>query len=231
MILEEVIKHYQENGIECERETCNGCAFFTKECGKCNSNLNVTGYCLPYQRKDGNGVIFVKTENMEERIIKLSLEKAKEFYKKGGEFKDLALSAFSEKERKEALPNTWEKFCSTHEIKIGEYYINVNSEIMPINHIASRHKESDRNMFCNRQAAVAHLALMQLHQLRDCYRQGWIPNWNDGTIKHCIKAKGRAVYLYTSQQTNQFLSFQTKDVADEFINNFSDLIQQAADLI
>ena len=32
---------------------------------------------------------------MEERTVKLTLEKAKEFYKKGGEFRDLALSAFT----------------------------------------------------------------------------------------------------------------------------------------
>lgn len=35
---------------------------------------------------------------METRNIKLTLEKAKEFYDKGGEFRDLALSAFSKEE-------------------------------------------------------------------------------------------------------------------------------------
>ena len=35
---------------------------------------------------------------METRNIKLTLEKAREFYNKGGEFRDLILSAFSEEE-------------------------------------------------------------------------------------------------------------------------------------
>lgn len=35
---------------------------------------------------------------LEERNITLSLEKAREFYSKGGELKDLALSAFTEDE-------------------------------------------------------------------------------------------------------------------------------------
>ena len=49
---------------------------------------------------------------MEERNVKISIDKAREWYNKGGEFKELALSAFSEKEITEsALPNTWEKFC------------------------------------------------------------------------------------------------------------------------
>ena len=34
----------------------------------------------------------------------------------------------------------------------------------------------DKNMFQSQKAAKQHLALMQLHQLRDCYRQGWIPS-------------------------------------------------------
>ena len=46
---------------------------------------------------------------MEERNIKLSLEKAREFYSKGGELKDLALSAFTEEEKlTPTLPKTWE---------------------------------------------------------------------------------------------------------------------------
>ena len=44
---------------------------------------------------------------MEERTIKISLERAREWYNKGGEYKELALSAFSENEiTTSALPNT-----------------------------------------------------------------------------------------------------------------------------
>ena len=49
---------------------------------------------------------------METRAIKLTLEKAKKFYQKGGEFRDLALSAYTEEElTKVELPKTWEDFC------------------------------------------------------------------------------------------------------------------------
>ena len=55
---------------------------------------------------------------METRTIKLTLEKAKEFYKKGGEFRDLALSAYTEEElTKVELPKTWEEFCETIKYK------------------------------------------------------------------------------------------------------------------
>lgn len=211
--------------VEYKQRTCDGCAFFTKDStdyGRCNRNLDIAGCCLPYEREDRKGVIFVKlkTNDMEERNIKLSLEKAKEFYAKGGEFRDLALSAFTEEElTKKELPKTWEEYIKYWAKRRKGVRLSDMTEI-----------ELDKIEFTN-SFLYAHNALTQLHLLRDCYRQGWIPNWNDGTIKHCIKAKGRAIYLYTSQQTNQFLSFQAKDVADEFINNFSDLIRQAADLI
>ena len=56
---------------------------------------------------------------MEERNVKISLDKARDWYNKGGELKELALSAFSEKEITEsALPNTWEEF--KEEIKTSE---------------------------------------------------------------------------------------------------------------
>ena len=78
-----------------------------------------------------------------------------------------------------------------------------------------------------------HLALMQLHQLRDCYRQGWIPNWSENrTVKYNIEycnAEGYSVFI--SRITPAFLSFQSMETAKEFLDNFRELIEQAGDLI
>ena len=223
----EIGEVFEYNGekyvVAYEKGKCDGCAFSTTTYDRCNRNLDIAGHCISYKREDRNNVIFIKlkTENMEERTIKLSLEKAREFYKKGGEFKDLALSAFSEKELKETLPKTWEEFCNTHGIKIGEYYIDPNCEIVPFNHNERRHKETDKNIFCNKEAAKAHLALMQLHQLRDCYRQGWVPNLNDNKLTFCINQNPdyNITAYYT---TSRFLSFQSEEIAEKFLNNFTD---------
>ena len=72
---------------------------------------------------------------------------------------------------------------------------------------------------------------MQLHQLRDCYRQGWIPNYADNSKKWYItnfrnRLRVAAIFNYKG-----FLIFQTKDLAEEFLNNFKNLIKQAGDLI
>lgn len=167
---------------------------------------------------------------MEERSIKISLEKAREWYKQGGELKELALSAFSEKEITEsALPNTWEEFCKMYPIKTKERYIGINSQL--VCNEGSRAVYSDRNLLPSKEAADAHLALMQLHQLRDCYRQGWLPNWEDNIIKYCIVLESNRCVIYKKLATCNFLSFQTMELAEKFLKNFKDLIEIARDLI
>ena len=100
-----------------------------------------------------------------------------------------------------------------------------------------RYKYTDRNILPNKQAAEAHLALMQLHQLRDCYRQGWVPDWKNSSKKYSITR----VYNFIDDKiklkideyihTTLFLTFPTLEMAKEFLNNFKDLIEQAGDLI
>ena len=169
---------------------------------------------------------------MESRTVKLTLEKAKEFYKKGGEFRDLALLAFTEEElTKVELPKTWEEFCNQFKIH-GEYCINTDSSIKEEND-DYRDPLYDRSVLPSKKAAEAHLALMQLHQLRDCYRQGWEPNWLDDENKYCIVYD--SVYNYPiiidNKYTRAFLSFQSREIAQLFLDNFRNLIKEAGDLI
>ena len=62
-------------------------------------------------------------EMKEERNITLTLDKAKEWYKKGGELKEIALQAFTEKELN-PLPRSWEEIFERYCIKKYEAYIN-----------------------------------------------------------------------------------------------------------
>ena len=169
---------------------------------------------------------------MEERSIKISLERAREWYNRGGEYKELALSAFTEKEIKEiVLPNTWEEFCEMHSVKCTEYYIDIDSIITGT---TSNIKlpNADRNMLPSLEAAKAHLAYMQLHQLRDCYRQGWIPDWSNITqCKWSIMFDTDTFIVQTGIFYNRFLSFQSEEIARKFFNNFQELIKLAGDLI
>ena len=168
---------------------------------------------------------------MEARTITLTPEKAKEFYKKGGELRDLALSAYTEEELLEImLPKTWEEFCDLFKIH-EEYHIDSCSDIIKNEDDYYRDPLLNRNLLVSKEAANQHLVLMQLHRLRDCYRQDWKP---DLTVPESIFAifctKGKysvEEFIYSSE----FLSFQSRQLAQEFLNNFRELILQAGDLI
>lgn len=167
---------------------------------------------------------------MEERTIKISLERAREWYNRGGEYKELALSAFNEEEIKASiLPNTWEEFCEIHPVKCKEYYIDIDSIITGTNN-SLRLPNADKNMLPSLEAAKAHRALMQLHQLRDCYRQGWLPDWSNSK-QWCIMFDTDTFIVQTGIYYNRFLSFQSKEIAEKFLNNFKYLIETAGDLI
>ena len=92
-------------------------------------------------------------------------------------------------------------------------------------------KNEDRNTLPSKQAAEQHLALMQLHQLRDCYRQGWKPNYEYGSINVNIEKQDNTPVIIEVIKREAFLSFPTRELAEQFLNNFKDLIEQAGDLI
>lgn len=130
------------------------------------------------------------------------------------------------------LPDTWEEFCDSHFI-YKEWLIGGDSSIIPIE-LKHRHPKVNRSVLSSKEAGDAHLALLQLHQLRDCYRQGWTPDWKDAeSDKYCITYWGNPgeyeVYRYVVN--SHFLSFQSQEIAEKFLENFKDLIEQAGDLI
>ena len=127
------------------------------------------------------------------------------------------------------LPKTWEEFCSQAKV-YREYYIDMDSSIKENDDDYYRDPLYDRNMLSNKQAAEQHLALMQLHQLRDCYRQGWKPDYSDNTIWY-IEKYGCEFRIDFAITRVSFLTFPTRELAEQFLTNFRDLIKQAGDLI
>jgi hypothetical protein len=147
--------------------------------------------------------------------------------------KKLSESRFSKEELgiKEELPNTWEEFCSKNNIKKGEVCIDAYSNIVNMSKYAIRNSNSDINLLPNEKTAKAFLALMQLIQLRDCYRDGWEPDWNTFDEKYCIYNIGNKIDTNIFLDISIILSFQSKEIRDKFYNNFKDLIEVAKEFI
>ena len=66
---------------------------------------------------------------------------------------------------------------------------------------------------------------MQLHQLRDCYRGNVDPYECQYAIVRGLSS------LIIVKDITAFLSFPTKKMAQEFLSNFNNLIEEAGDLI
>lgn len=110
----------------------------------------------------------------------------------------------------EHFPRTWEEFCANNPTSPNEAII--------------RFPYGARCTLPNAVAAMSHLTLMQLHQLRDCYR--------GNTDSTCCYSIIRGVFdLAVVYDNTRFLSFPTKKMAEEFLANFKDLIKEAEDLI
>lgn len=194
--------------------------------------------CLHRNKKEALDEVFerqiwYKEENkMETRNVKLTLEQAKEFYKKGGDLRTIALTAYTEEELI-ALPSSWEEFCLSYKKKDGEVFIEPYSGIEVLEGDGDRCDETDRNVLPSEEAGKAHLALMQLHQLRDCYRQGWVPDWDDlNQEKYCIVAIGeRQCKTIKCIRAKHFLSFQSQELAGKFLQCFVHEIYQARELL
>ena len=131
---------------------------------------------------------------------------------------------------KPQFPKTWEEFCEQNAIKRSECYLDTSSCIIDM-WDGKRDISSDRNVLPNKQATEAHLALMQLHQLRDCYRQGWIPTEDKASFGITKRIIDNCLSIDRFMYYSMFLSFPTREIAEEFLTNFHDLIEQAGDLI
>lgn len=109
---------------------------------------------------------------------------------------------------KPPLPKTWLEFVKTQNYEKSQIITGVPEDI-----------------------TLQHIALIQLHKLRDYYRQGWTPNWLDNNSKWGIFNRRNEIRVHPIVNWAGFLSFPTEELATEFLNNFHDLIEQAGDLI
>lgn len=132
---------------------------------------------------------------------------------------------------KPKLPKTWEEFLKSNKYYSKEaYYIST-----------SKYYKKNTYNFPTETALLVpdfttvkrYFALIKLHWLRDCYRQGWKPNWDDNNKKYYIGHYDNSNHCRVYQESffPNFLSFQTEELAEEFLNNFRDLIEEAGDLI
>ena len=138
------------------------------------------------------------------------------------------------------LPKTWQEYCDRtmideNEVVIFDGYLDRPTVIQKGFIREPRDSFKHKMLLPSEEVARQFVALMQLYRLRDCYRQGWKPDWEDDYCKYTIvqkvTIKGTQHIVACYRMTPCFLSFPTYKLAEEFLTNFRDLIEQAGDLI
>ena len=79
--------------------------------------------------------------------------------------------------------------------------------------------------------AKALAAFSKLLKLRRDWIGEWDPDWTDGSVKYIIRIWKNKIWFEEKCNTSSSLSFPTEQMAREFSETFSDLIEEAKILI
>jgi hypothetical protein len=154
------------------------------------------------------------------KTLKINVPEGYEIDKEQSTFENIVF-----KEIKNELPKSWEELEN-----LKGFYIGHTSDIvMTSDHV--RKSKINRFIFATEEQAEASITLAQLSQLREVYRQGWEPDWSAENEKICIVCRDSIFELDSFCHTSYFLSFQSKGIAQQFLENFRDLIEKAKPLI
>ena len=131
--------------------------------------------------------------------------------------------------RKIERPRTWEEYCRMMKGKQSFY---CNSET---NYSITQSKFDDRpciDEFDNEEDAKTFLALSRLRKLRKAWIFDWKPDWtNEDQTKFTIISAKNKIDDSISDFINRSMSFPTKEMRNEFIVTFKDLLEIAKPLL
>lgn len=122
------------------------------------------------------------------------------------------------------LPKTWEELED-----IEGYFVKSSSVVS--NFSTCDAVLRNKNIFATKEQAEASIALAQLSQLLKVYRGDWNPNWKDDNYKYAIKFTQDVLEISSLVCSNAFITLPTKELAQEFLDNFRDLIEKAKPLL
>ena len=121
-------------------------------------------------------------------------------------------------------------------IELGEiigYYTNGFGRTTKKTYSRIEQHNLSTKLFATKEQAEASLALAQLSQLLKVYRESEkVIDWsNDSQGKYCIRFGLHGLERVHTFEYTYFLSFQSAEVRDLFLENFRDLIEQAKPLM
>jgi hypothetical protein len=188
-----------------------------------------TGLYLIYGTSKFDIINFIPDINMETKELKIQIPEGQEI--------DWQESAKQEKivfKKIDTKPRSWEEYCKQHNTTVTEcYFLDNEANVRAFGWHPSVPSDCYRNTLPSKELAEAFLVMMQIMSLRQAWIGEWKPDWSDtAPCKYCICG------MYNDEQVMksycQFrypLSFPTREMAEDFMNTFRDLIKIAKPLI
>lgn len=128
----------------------------------------------------------------------------------------------TEEEKVLKLPKTWKEACEYMEKCTNRTFAYRLNEINVIIYHIEDHASD---------ITWQHIAFMKLILLRDIYRQGWKPDWQDNSQKYALCFYDGKVRADVCTFLTYPLVFQTSKLRDRFFKNFKELIEECKKLI
>lgn len=137
--------------------------------------------------------------------------------------------------KKNNKPRSWEEYCENH--RGGFAFISTGSRVSvtevkyPSNESLKLDPENSKHVLPSKELAEVFLAMMKLCSLRESWIGNWKPDWNASSKKYCIINDMNNIMIGLYYFTSTPLSFPTKEMAEDFMNTFKDLLEIAKPLI
>ena len=139
--------------------------------------------------------------------------------------------------KKHTYPKSWEEFCENNQETNDEYFIATDSKVFNMSDIRidvqRREYEVDRNLCKTKEEAEAFLALIQLkrlwHEYVDNY-SGKVDDYYYIDFFTSINGCQCRVLANCSVISKYLFVFPSRELAQEFLHNFKDLIIKASPL-
>jgi hypothetical protein len=160
--------------------------------------------------------------------MKPTIEQARAMFAQGGAAREFALQCYTEVEMTNTLSKTWEEAIK----KLPRsWYLTTNCSVECYAKKES-YNETHRHHLPTEELCKAMIAFHQLILLREEYRGGWVPKWDDvNSEKWCIWFCRHGWKIEAYRNGGHTFSFPSKEIAEEFLTNFQGLLDEAKILL
>lgn len=133
--------------------------------------------------------------------------------------------------KKDIKPRSWEEYCRNFK---GELFFEIFDDNGTIDSVVINNGRSTlaKSYLPSKELLEASLAMMQLMSVRQAWIDDWEPDWlSENSIKYCIDVYSGKIDIDSRIHVQCSLSFPTKEMAEDFLNCFKDLLEIAKPLV